>query len=487
MKPNSLKFIIEENQVDYFAWWTVCRDFTTSAELKKYLGKPYKNQIFYFEKGNGHWATDLHEWHLAGQKLVNRISRGVFNFKALANDHKHYGQKVSGLCKVIENSVLKRKSNEQISQWLKRLFGDYLKLNALGFVPVVSDLEHNLLSNKLKEILQNHGVTEGSIQISLNILMTSDKPTLTYYEYADLLKLLVKYPQPNKLAASKEFAGHVKTYAWVNFGYTGPAWTAKDFLRRAKKIKKDNASVANALKHHRKFLSEIVKKRKLLEKRLRLTRAEKQIFETARTFSYLKSYRVDVRHYFCFITALVFKELAKRMSMPPVWFRYASEEEILSILAGKKPVVRQVTDRKNFYAEIHEGNKFFSPSKKQLAKILKTSLIVEKIEKTDQVFGQAAFLGKISGRVKIISGPKDIFKVKKGDILVAVYTDPNLLPAMEKAGAFVTDQGGITSHAAIVAREMKKPCVIGTKIATKVFKDGDLVEVDANKGLVRKI
>ena len=58
---------------------------------------------------------------------------------------------------------------------------------------------------------------------------------------------------------------------------------------------------------------------------------------------------------------------------------------------------------------------------------------------------------------------------------------------MHKAAAFVTDAGGILSHAAITAREMKKPCVIGTQIATKVFKDGDFIEVDANKGIVRKI
>ncbi len=66
-------------------------------------------------------------------------------------------------------------------------------------------------------------------------------------------------------------------------------------------------------------------------------------------------------------------------------------------------------------------------------------------------------------------------------------TTPDFLPAMERAAAFVTEEGGITCHAAIVAREMKKPCVIGTKIATKVFKDGDRVEVDATKGVVRKI
>ena len=66
-------------------------------------------------------------------------------------------------------------------------------------------------------------------------------------------------------------------------------------------------------------------------------------------------------------------------------------------------------------------------------------------------------------------------------------TRPDYLALMKKAAAFVTDSGGILCHAAIVAREMKKPCVIGTQVATKVFQDGDIVEVDAEKGVVTKI
>ena len=56
---------------------------------------------------------------------------------------------------------------------------------------------------------------------------------------------------------------------------------------------------------------------------------------------------------------------------------------------------------------------------------------------------------------------------------------------MEKASAFVTDEGGMLCHAAIIAREMNKPCIVGTKSATKILKDGDLVEVDANAGIVK--
>jgi len=104
-----------------------------------------------------------------------------------------------------------------------------------------------------------------------------------------------------------------------------------------------------------------------------------------------------------------------------------------------------------------------------------------------KVSGQIAFTGKISGIARIVLDPAKIKQFDQGDILIAGSTRPEYLPIMKKAAAFVTDSGGILSHAAIVAREMKKPCIIGTKIATEVLKDGDLVEVNANHGWVRKL
>jgi phosphohistidine swiveling domain-containing protein len=105
----------------------------------------------------------------------------------------------------------------------------------------------------------------------------------------------------------------------------------------------------------------------------------------------------------------------------------------------------------------------------------------------DGVKGQTAYKGKARGEVKIVYGPKQIFKVNDGDVIVSSMTMPDVLPAMKKASAFVTDEGGVMCHAAIIARELKKPCIIGTKIATKVLCDGDLVEVDAHKGVVKII
>ena len=96
-------------------------------------------------------------------------------------------------------------------------------------------------------------------------------------------------------------------------------------------------------------------------------------------------------------------------------------------------------------------------------------------------------VGKAKGHTKILLGRADFDKMNKGDVLVAPSTRPEYLPVMKKASAIVTDEGGLTSHAAIVSRELKIPCIIGTQIATELLKDNDLVEVDADNGIVRKI
>ncbi|MFN3383452.1 MAG: pyruvate, water dikinase [Archaeoglobaceae archaeon] len=98
--------------------------------------------------------------------------------------------------------------------------------------------------------------------------------------------------------------------------------------------------------------------------------------------------------------------------------------------------------------------------------------------------GLGASPGVAAGEVKIVSNERDIGKVRGGDVLVAVMTTPDMVPAMKRASAIVTDEGGMTCHAAIVSRELGVPAVVGTKNATKVLKDGTFVTVDGEKGIV---
>ncbi len=119
------------------------------------------------------------------------------------------------------------------------------------------------------------------------------------------------------------------------------------------------------------------------------------------------------------------------------------------------------------------------------ADLIESFLYAEKHE--GNLKGTVAFKGVVKGRVKIIQDPTQVEDFQEGDVLVSGMTRPDYLPFMKLAGAIVTDAGGILSHTAISARELQKPCVIGTKVATKILKDGDIVEVDAEKGIVRII
>ncbi|AXI25408.1 phosphoenolpyruvate synthase [Methanofervidicoccus sp. A16] len=98
--------------------------------------------------------------------------------------------------------------------------------------------------------------------------------------------------------------------------------------------------------------------------------------------------------------------------------------------------------------------------------------------------GIGASPGLASGKVKIIHDIKEIDKIKEGDILVTKMTTPDMVPAMKKASAIVTDDGGLTCHAAIISRELGTPCVVGTQKATEMLKDNMVVTVDGEKGIV---
>lgn len=125
---------------------------------------------------------------------------------------------------------------------------------------------------------------------------------------------------------------------------------------------------------------------------------------------------------------------------------------------------------------------------KNLEKELKKeNLYFEKLESKNQgeLKGMSAFSGKVVGKVKLILHEGSISKLKKGEILIADMTSPSFIPAIKKAGAIVTDEGGTTCHAAIAAREFKIPCIVGTEIATKILKNGQIIEVDANEGIIK--
>lgn len=111
---------------------------------------------------------------------------------------------------------------------------------------------------------------------------------------------------------------------------------------------------------------------------------------------------------------------------------------------------------------------------------------MDKYLKPIEIQGVVASPGKVRGIAKIIRNSSQVKKIKKGDIVITPISKLSFIPADRRdVAGFIVDQGGITCHIATVAREMKKPCLVNTQNAVKLLKDEDLVEIDADKGVVR--
>ncbi len=198
-----------------------------------------------------------------------------------------------------------------------------------------------------------------------------------------------------------------------------------------------------------------------------------------------------------FLYLPLYNEISRRTKIPlRELYSFYRIGEVLNAIKNNKPILssQELERRDNAYVlRLQEGKiNFYSGPEAEII-ILEELQHIKKNEEEGGLRGRIACRGLAQGIVRIII-PGDISMLSQamhnfqgGEVLVTTMTQPNMVPLIEKASAIITDEGGLTSHAAIISREFKTPCIVGTEIATKVFKDGDLVEVDADKGIVRKI
>jgi len=236
-------------------------------------------------------------------------------------------------------------------------------------------------------------------------------------------------------------------------------------LRQAKQIKKES------LVSYQDAFSQIKSSSRLIG-----------LIDLAREFIYLQTYRMDIFFLAHFHIYPFLEIIGERFCLKVAELVYLTGDEITRLLEGKRTLNKQeIKNRINDYALIEINGKYTILAGNQVRKK------AQKISKGTIVRGMIANRGRASGRVKVVNDVEEMAKVNKGDIVVSLTTHPKLMPAIIKASGIITDRGGILCHAAIVSREFGIPCIVGTNNATKVFKDGDMVELNAYEGMARKI
>lgn len=158
--------------------------------------------------------------------------------------------------------------------------------------------------------------------------------------------------------------------------------------------------------------------------------------------------------------------------------------EVERVLQGKSSTFALINRKES--AILTLNNKITIFWDKEAQKVFKKQISSQN-KKEKSLTGKSAFHGSVKGRVYVALNIEEFKKVPSDSILVCSMTRYDIVPYLKKVKAIVTDQGGITCHAAIIARELKIPTIIGTYKATEVFKTGDLVEVDAKRGIVCRI
>lgn len=440
---------------------------------------------------NGDWYFKQDEFSKFKEKVGKYVIQSPSNLIRIANRCYKDSKKLFKLAKQVKNVKTFLVYRDFADKWWP-----YIMIIYGG-----EDYYENYLKSYLEERLRD----QKKIDEYFKILVRPVKENVVFIEKRELLKIgsaiqrnfknYSKLSEKNfisKLKSSKllnRVYKHFLKYQWLSTrGYRGKEWQFEDIVSRLRNFlktdcQKELEKIARQRREARKLYWDAIRELKPDEKAIRFIR-------TAGEFLYFRTYRTDALHQADFINTRFLLDLCAKHNFEfedlvnltkNEIFRLSNEEFSSAEIQKLKKHCQKV--RKNYALLMLAGKIRLITNVKEVESIKKA--VETDYSRIQEIKGTIANTGKVRGRIKIVESNQDIKKVQERDIMVTAMTHPNYIVAMEKASAFVTDEGGITCHAAIVSREMNKPCIIGTKIATKVLKDGQLVEVDANRGIVK--
>lgn len=446
---------------------------------KNIVGNNASQLLIYSEKSVANYLlskASYKEIQDDGKKLLNpkTVRNIIKNIKITVNDFWKISKELRKLIKQKENFYSKKFINsfKEFDESVEKVFAYFRTTwEATSYYP----------EERLKKILKSHFLDNWEEKFM--IMVTATEIDLVLKEKISWLKVLEK---PLK----KNIQSHMLKFPFL----FGDIDSEKDSFRiMAERLKHDSAKDVKAeINASRERLKKIKLSQQEIFGKIKSKEAEEISF-LLQQFSLL---RMELKncwqgiHFYLFsffnkmadLTKLTTKEIMTLWSL----------KDIINFLENNIALSKLDMQRRydSYLLLLDQGKMKFYISEE--AKKLKKNILEESLESEIKEFkGNIANKGKVEGVVKVINFNdlrliENMAKsIKDKFILVTGMTNPNMVPLIKKAKGIITDEGGVTCHAAILSREFNVPCIIGTRVATRVLKDGDLVEVDANKGIVR--
>ncbi len=329
------------------------------------------------------------------------------------------------------------------------------------------------------------GVTAAKLQASLEMidsvkaeewLQVIGTPTTTNAMTAQRMDLL-------DIAASGDdsrLVDHAKRFFWLPVYTIGDKiWSMDDFTKQRADLENPEAELA-------KMRTDFAERSRRYNEVLREIRPDDSLrntIEIIHLYTHLRDARIDLtRIVFCLI-APFYQDLARRMNVSLSCVLNLLNEEILAFLYdGSLPL--NVAERSTHVVYAHNATVEILTGKDADDRIAADLAAVLNVAHKE-IKGMIAYRGIVQGKARVIHSADQLSELEHGEILVTHHTTPVFVLAMKKAAAIVTDEGGITSHAAIVSRELQIPCITATRHGSSMIQTGDIIEVNADNGTVK--
>lgn len=383
----------------------------------------------------------------------------------------------------IEPQKLKLLTDIELHQLVKKWFTLYSReFWGVGLLPELANLGGESLLTSAVE----HRLTQREKNMEI-IEKLSAPEKLSFYRVEERALLRLRSISDKRLLAAK-LREHHRQYYWLLNSYHDTrvlplSYFQKRLLSHSKlEARKKLGEIDRQVSRARQQKSKLIRKFGLGRGTLKL--AHRLAFciwwqDKRKSYIFQANHSIDV----------ILCEAARRyrVSFADLHF-YTFVDVLMLVRQGVRVAQREVVRRQKYFTVLwfpDKPTRYVSgtTARKFFEKYLPRHHSADVL----QLRGQAVSSGLARGRVRVLLSSKQAGRMQRGEILVTTMTSPDFIVAMRKAAAVVTDVGGLTSHAAIVSRELKIPCIVGTRIATQVLNDGDKIEVDAANGIIRKL
>ncbi len=447
-----------------------------------------KNWFFYYENNIGSAYYELGEIKKAAKAGLKDFGNKRY--------HEKYFKNIKNILEN-ENIFFKEMSRIDFSKisdnQLKKYFARSCKglINVFSYYLACQPQCVSLIEKNAQEKI-SETVSGGKVVDVFNLLSISTNLTKIKKEEADWINLIIKVKENNFSddKIDKLILNHYNKYFLINTTSGHSPWTLDYFKKKFLKDSKLKLNVLkNKLKNIKDYPGRIKAEQKLAVSRYKLNN---ESLALCSLLSEIGHWRLEMRFVWMsayYYNKAILNEIANRFSCDFDKIRFLSIDEISNIFKAGAINEKKIKERSKSFLYLIKNGKGIIISGERARNTLK-SLVSDKERIDSRKFkGNIAMKGVVRAKALVYKWGEDIKKklssTKGSFILVAGQTRPQLMPLIMKSSGIITDEGGITSHAAIVSRELGIPCIIGTKIATQVLRDGDELELDADNGIIK--